>query len=839
MRSFNWPLVAAMAAVCACVEPGGLDGSHPDSGGRTDAGQGGGAGGSGGMGGTGGMSAAGRPAKSGSIVWARSGSFSVAANPDLPSLFVAMNPTLNASAFRFDIFSPGDAPSSVALSPDTGTAWVVLRGAGAVAKVTSLPGNATVTARLSVCAEPAAVAVAPGGNPVVVACAGESAAVLIDTVTSIVTRIETAGAGRAIAITDDGDNDGWDEKVYVPAFFGEVVAEGNDRGRVGLVTVIELATPRVANIVRLMPISEAGAGAPLPDGGEGPEVTCSPNQLASIAILGNRAYVAHTCVSPAPPVHGPTSLFAGLSVIDLVDDDEVTGVGGSTTLAKLARNANLAGVSLMALPVDLATRATDRLYVLAQGAHRVAQLSVAPGQPITLVAQPTNGDLFICGGYFCDGGFTPFSDAGFGGTGGAGGFGGGAPELQGVATGLAVSPGGDLLQVNEWNAREVLTFDPASMLLRAAPLQLVRPPFPGSPEHRFLLGRKFFYTARDRWSAREVGSCASCHPDGLTDNVTWMFPAGPRQTPALDGTFARNDSTDHRAQNWTAVFDEIDDVEGVTRSLLGGKGAITQGPPGNDTRISLSAGVSLDGGSTVTRNDGLSGSSRAVVATLSTVKDWEEIELWIQAVRSNRAPTSLVAGDVTRGRQVFEAAGCHGCHGGAKWTLSRIPYQPSPEKNGSLPGDNGLPAAATGLRTEQLGSGAFKVAVESLPNPDGGSNLTVGPERITCVLREVGTFDAASELEKKADGSRSQGQLGFNPPSLLGLATSAPYLHDGSAKTLETLLQAPYLTHLRAGNAGFFPTVADKAALVAFLNSIDGTTPPFAIPSNGDICGAY
>src|SRR5262249_21273779 len=149
-----------------------------------------------------------------------------------------------------------------------------------------------------------------------------------------------------------------------------------------------------------------------------------------------------------------------------------------------------------------------------------------------------------------------------------------------------------------------------------------------------------------------------------------------------------------------------------------------------------------------------------------------------QKIHTNHAPRAQDAAAVARGRSVFTTNNCHQCHGGAKWTVSRVPYTPSPEKNGSAvgsapPGGNALPAAASGLRTEALAGGTLpvvglnidtnKVDIERVPNP-GGTPINVGPERITCVLRSVGTYDVADPVEKKADGTRAQGANGFNPP---------------------------------------------------------------------------
>lgn len=39
------------------------------------------------------------------------------------------------------------------------------------------------------------------------------------------------------------------------------------------------------------------------------------------------------------------------------------------------------------------------------------------------------------------------------------------------------------------------------------------------------------------------GTCYSCHPQALTDSVTWMFPDGPRQAISMENTFTFGSST--------------------------------------------------------------------------------------------------------------------------------------------------------------------------------------------------------------------------------------------------------------------------------------------------------
>jgi hypothetical protein len=332
--------------------------------------------------------------------------------------------------------------------------------------------------------------------------------------------------------------------------------------------------------------------------------------------------------------------------------------------------------------------------------------------------------------------------------------------------------------------------------------------------------------------------------------MTWIFAAGPRQTTPLDGTYSKQNGADQRALNWTAIFDEIHDFEGNTRNTSGGIGAIvTNTALATSSRFDLTAQTSFDGGLlNGTRNDNLSGSAKQAVTFKSVLQDWDAIDAYTKTIPANHAPTTLDAGAVAAGRTHFLAGNCQYCHSGDKWTISRTPYVPNQDKTGTaLPA--GVLIAPTGYRTEARDGGnpalpnanaisdTNKVSLELNVLPDGGN---VGPERITCVLRDVGTFDVADPTEKKADGTQAQGKRGFNPPSLLGMATTAPYFHNGRSATLDDLINNNnFASHLQAGNAVFTPTTAQKAELIEFLKSIDGTTTVIAVPPNQDVCGGY
>ena len=119
------------------------------------------------------------------------------------------------------------------------------------------------------------------------------------------------------------------------------------------------------------------------------------------------------------------------------------------------------------------------------------------------------------------------------------------------------------------------------------------PPAPGSFEHAVLVGKLAFFTAlgipdndifgtpirdfvprnfkgkmsKDAWS-----SCGSCHPDGLADGVTWSFGTGPRQTIPLDGMFSKQSPDDQRVLNWSAVRGSNTDFNANSRVTQGGCG---------------------------------------------------------------------------------------------------------------------------------------------------------------------------------------------------------------------------------------------------------------------------
>src|SRR5262249_22535858 len=290
--------------------------------------------------------------------------------------------------------------------------------------------------------------------------------------------------------------------------------------------------------------------------------------------------------------------------------------------------------------------------------------------------------------------------------------------------------------------------------------------------------------SKDAWS-----SCGSCHPDGLADGVTWIFGTGPRQTKPLDGMFNKDTPLDQALLNWSAVRGSNTDFNANSRAVQGGCGfASDDFDPGQ-----CFAKGNMTGANPAVYDQGITqGASEALDAQT----------LWIfAAVRALNQPKPAHPGP---GEAVF-ATNCAACHGGAKWTKSQIFHRDNPAavaQNGA-PLDKGVANMANEFKSFTCNAVTFKY------------------------LEDVGTFDAneAIEIRDNAAAAVALGADGFNVPSLLDVNYHAPYLHRGQAQTLADV----FLLHTLPA-AGGVPianalSVQDRADLLEFLKSIDGTTP--------------
>lgn len=696
----------------------------------------------------------------------------------------------------------GGEPESVAFSPTGEEIFAVLRRDGTVVRVSGVGVDPAVDATVDVGAEPGRAALSSTGTLLWVPLWGEGYVVAVDTATmSVVTELETGGSPYAVCTTNDGDLDEDDETIFVTDFYGVPAAgtrEATDGAREGRVFTIAPGNLFVDE-VRLPALANSGTN--------GFEATGAyPNQLYSCVVNEDVLYVTSVGASPAS-FSGATDFHQNLQ--GLVHRVPFTTFDPEPPIDLNALVDDLAAPKRFAsIPIDIAFAPNSEFgYIASLASDSVLRVDFSVDPP---VAGSPSGATFLAA----------------------------SQSPKGVAI-----AGTELYTANEV-ARSISHIDLAQQETVAADIESATPPG-SAAEIEVLQGQRFFETGLGRWSTNGWVSCAGCHPFGTTDNVTWSFPAGPRQTVDTAATFNEG-ATEQRILNWTAIFDEIHDFELNTRNVAGGTGAIV-----SDTALNANGTANtavqinfVGAGGTANPTNGFNlGSARGAALTGATPDDWDAIEAYVASLRSPRGSTRL-DGDATAGRAVFEDGGCNACHAGSLWTLSRRTYTPAfnlgdgtdlDERTLSM-FDAGITSLGD-VRADQVTSTDPNV-LRVLSNDTNGA-----PARHVCVSRIVGTFDADGPQARGADELRqnntpAQGIDGFNVPSLLGVGRGAPFLHNGAAESLEDLLDpsGDFLDHLRAGNQVFSPTAQELADLIAFVKTIDDSTTTFPIDPLQDFC---
>jgi mono/diheme cytochrome c family protein len=738
------------------------------------------------------------------------------ASAELHELARVARPFAGLSSWLVTTLPLSGEPSAVSCARTIDRCWVALRGGSSIAEIDTSRDALRLVREVTVGSEPLGLAVSPNGKYVAVATFGESSLALLDTTSGLVSAVELNGSPRGVAFTDDGDDVDGDEHVWATRYFG--VPENDS-----LVGHLVEVDPVSALVVRDVALRSAGFIA---------DPSCAPNLLTSVvtgdaSLLGGGLKRGHLAVAMAfhcvPLVQGVATAASFESAVAVFDPER----GQWTDQGFVVPAPDVADVSFSRGGLLMLSRGRSLLVEHSSSPSSFSQVStLAPC--LASMGGPYGGGMGMGPGMSSQP-ILPQCTSVVPDTGMQG-------NTPGVPTGVVALDDGAAV-VDRTN--DSIWFHTDAETQRLGLRDAHGPPtFAEQVERQ---GRVHFFTALGRWSAPAAPvSCGGCHPDGLTDGLTWNFGSGPRQTISLDAAFAKNDPGDHRVQNWLAVADEISDVENLVRTEMGGLGALTTVDfTATEQPIPIDRAVpSLGLG---TRNDALSGSSMGLV-NRSAVDDWHTITSWVQHVPSTPAPTRLDPAAVAKGRVVFESAGCARCHGGPKWTISRVPYQPSVAVNGSQVGASGDPAMPSGLRLQaRQRQGAnnhdtLEVDVERVPQPDGTVKVR-GGERLTCVLRDVGTFVEADPRERTKTGAVCAGALGYNPPSLLGLFTSAPYFHSGQALTLTDVFAPRFQAHTQAGNPLQPPLDSTQVeALVAFLSSIDQRTPTFAVPADAELC---
>ncbi len=320
--------------------------------------------------------------------------------------------------------------------------------------------------------------------------------------------------------------------------------------------------------------------------------------------------------------------------------------------------------------------------------------------------------------------------------------------------GLAISPDGKTLFVNNFMDRTVGVFDLQPLLVQGTAnvpsLATLNAVATDKLAANVLIGKQFFYDARDTRLARDrYMSCAACHNDGGHDGRTWDLTGqgeGLRNTIALRGR-----ASAQGLLHWSANFDEVQDFEGQIRALAGGTGLMTDAQFNTGTR-SQPLGD---------RKAGVSADLDALAAYLASLNSF--------APSPYRNADGTLSAAAQNGKAVFQAKNCAQCHAGTAFTAS-------------------LDAAS---------------------------------------VKNIGTLKASS-------GTRLGGPLtGIDIPTLRDVWATAPYLHDGSAPTLDAAVQAHNNVTLTSG---------ELTSVVAYLREIgsDEASAPAPAPTVGTgLTGSY
>ena len=790
----------------------------------------------------------------------------------------------------------GKEPRYVAISPDDKRAFVTSAVAGTLSAIDlTLAQPALVGTPVDVGIEPRGVAVTPNGTYAFVAnhTVGEVTIVKLSNM-QVVGKLHTGGNPQAVAISNDGDRNDDDERVFVTRMFGELIdparPDGFDDAKAGVIDTFTVGAAVAGNAqvaqLKLLPFASgfaadrrqfctktrealevgvngekviffnSGANG-VPDAADNnnlanetfcPDVNSDdaavggaiqkvaqkvyPNMLFSALVRGRQLYVPNAGASPEPPVRFNVNVQGLVGVID-----RTQGAAGAENAA-LSLNLN-AQVAKEAQPAAADEKNTlDRLFLndlVAVDADRAGRnfLFVSRGgNYVVRAGLDATGKLNIL-----DAGAPPK-----------------AKRLQtgNMPTGVVMSSDGSRAYANNEINTSVTALDLTNNVVLKRDIESSTPPAPGTQEHRNLVGKLVFFTAlgvpdaldtnadgkfdvalrdidplkhRNKASDNGWSGCSSCHDDGHSDNVTWIFETGPRQTIPLEGMFTHDVPDvagrlqDSRALNWSAVRSSNTDFNQNSIGIQGGKGFATETQTGDHTAFVFNHGPIF-----------------GVSDSLDALQEW---------VTTVRAPIVPQLANAAAGRAVFETH-CASCHGGAKWTKSQ-----------TLPLFQRQPATNSGLLAtfpqNPVGVGFFDVGGVKPFDLDLSVN---GPQLLSVaggqgnlkLLDDVGTFAAPNTLAGRLEirgaaavgtkdtvpgvqstqGFGAFGLAGFNSPSLLGLSLSAPYFHDGSAETLEAVASRHKIT--TGGNTATIQqtlTPQELTEVLNFVRSIDDETQKF------------
>ena len=774
----------------------------------------------------------------------------------------------------------GDEPQSVAVDPNNRYAYVANAASGTVTviRITRARGSrlrartdrrAGRRGQIVTGSEPWNVVVSPNGRRVYVANSGQDTITVIDGTRprrrgGVIGHVNLRSSRcndpdrtrhfqpRGLAVTRNGG------RLLVTSFFSWTLpggAQASDVGRAGVVCRLGVGSRskrirgyRVQSKISIGPqvtgftVDSTGDGVPDP-------TSAFPNQLQSIVVRGNQAFLPNIAASPTGPLRFNVDTQAFVNVLDRASSGG-TADAGSAKFINLHLGARQPEPNkkrlFFANPWAIAfTRqsGSGAAYVVSAGSDLLVKANVdGSGKLSNTVDADTTRYIDLA---------DPANPAT------AGANAGKNPQ------GIVINRQGTRAYVQNFVSRNVsvvdLTRDAVIRTVRTAPL-----PRPGSTEEVVAVGGELFFTSRglfnkpagsnvsnqERMSSEGWQGCASCHFKGLTDGVVWAFGAGPRKSVPLNASFNPRNRNEQRVLNYSAIFDEIEDFEANIRNVSG-PGALAaplacSAPPPATSTLDPNHGTLIgDNGDpnlapcvlnafakpnagrpqhTVT----LPGSNTQI-AGLTALREWVKF-----AVRTPRGPSTargvgnrLSSRDVSRGRTLFAQAGCAACHVGGKWTISTKDFTSPPAgteifTETTPPATFGAPIGAQYLNRFLRDIGSFNLGVRGGPNPLGAN--VGGVEKASAALTAgvAGPAPDALGIDYNGDGRG----IGFNVPSLLGIEASPPFYHNGACESLACVVGNVKHRTQNGRRADGLPNARDRARVVKFLQSIDSRTRP-------------
>ena len=310
-------------------------------------------------------------------------------------------------------------------------------------------------------------------------------------------------------------------------------------------------------------------------------------------------------------------------------------------------------------------------------------------------------------------------------------------------------------------------------------------PSMGDAQRQIALGQQLF---NDRHLSRDGSvSCASCHnpgkafTDGLPVAIGIDHRHGTRNTPSLASLTASGETAFFWDGRRAALEQAV--LEPLTNPVemgLGDRAQLTE-------RLRAATGVNG-------KNLGIRTPDQAATALAAYLRSIEQSPSDYDRFRDGRDPHTL-SPRAQEGLALFAGkARCAQCHAlqGTPATLT----------------DHGFHRPGVGIDDveDQLPQLTTQVMAQSLAGADLGNQIATHRDEA-----QLGRFNVTHDV---ADIET------FRTPSLRGVALTAPYMHDGSVKTLdEALDREVYYRSLHAGRP-LNLSVEERKDLLAFLQAL-------------------